>query len=639
MTTTSGIELRPYQKTAVARSLAAFASGVRRQVVSLPVGSGKTVIFAALLDALPPPTPKATKTLVLAHRVELLQQARDRIADAHPTLRVEIEQGEANASRDADVVVGSVPTLGRASQAAQLRLKYFDPAEFKLIIIDEAHHATAPTYTRILDHFGLAKDSDEGLAVPGPPPTAPTLLWGCSATVRRHDGLGLGAVFDAITYHRSMLEMMDEGWLAPLKVFTVKTTTDLSAVKSWGGDFALSHLAAHVNRPDRNAILLENWLALAAAPPAGLTLSSTLVFAVDVQHILDLQAAFAAEGIDARYVHGMTPPAERAALVDAFRAKEFPVLINCGVFTEGTDIPIIDCVVLARPTKSQGLFQQMLGRGLRTAPGKTACIVLDVVDSFANKAKSRGLVTLPSLLGLAPDFALVNQDLAQLARDLAPLDDLPLGPSVREAASMDELRLVRELELARVDPFDPRLTPATAHSEPGHARSADVDSQIIFEVSQNAWAKTGARTFELSLGTPAMGSLHIHHELDPAPGLYTVSQTYRVPDTYITKTRDLPLTASSLEDALRGADTYLRAQYPGMFSVFKRNAPWRNGPASDAQKKYLVRLGFLKARSQAELDCLSKGQAQLVISRIKQYHADAKSFGLSPALPGLAATK
>ena len=622
----SSVALRDYQKEAIRRSLSAWEHGVRKQVVSLPVGAGKTVVFSGLIGALqPPPTlPTATKTLVLAHRVELLEQAAARVAEAHPDLCVEIEAGPSNASQRADVVVGSVPTLGRAGDAARARLEYFDPHEFKLVVVDEAHHATAPTYARVLDHFGVGPDKARSQQV------SHTKLWGCSATIRRHDGLGLGSVFDAVTYHRSMLDMMHEQWLAPMQVFTVKTNTDLSAVSSYAGDFATAQLAAQVNRPDRNAILLHRWHELVASHDVNV--SSTLVFAVDVQHIVDLTQTFLDAGIDARGVHGLTPPETRRDLVNAFRAKEFPVLINCGVFTEGTDIPSIDCVILARPTKSAGLFQQMIGRGLRTYPGKSSCVVLDVVDSFQSRAKKQSLVTLPTLLGLSPDFAVEDgADFTELAQAIEPLEDLPLGSSAREAASLDELLLVHAREMARVDPFDPSFLPKTAHG--GKSASIEADSELLFELSPNAWTKTGVATFELSLGTPSTGSLHI--VCDPESGVYTASQTYRVPNTFISKTRDLPIVAETLGDAVRAADTYVRTKYPGMFAVFKRHAPWRNELASPAQQKFLVRLGYLKTKSEADLAALTKGQAQLIISRIKQYHADAKTYGLTPTLPGV----
>lgn len=148
---TTTVTLRSYQKDCVEASLQAMAAGQRRIAVSLPVGSGKTTVFSSLIPKIPDPVPGARRTLVLAHRTELLEQACARISEQNPSLSVEIEQGKRVASAAADVVVASVPTLGRSGSP---RLSKFSPTHFKAIIIDEAHHSTSSTYLRILDHFG-----------------------------------------------------------------------------------------------------------------------------------------------------------------------------------------------------------------------------------------------------------------------------------------------------------------------------------------------------------------------------------------------------------------------------------------------------------------------------------------------------
>lgn len=198
-------------------------------------------------------------------------------------------------------------------------------------------------------------------------------LWGCSATLRRHDGLSLGKAFEAITYHKSLLELMQSGYLAPMRVFSVRTHLDLSSVgvSSSGGlerDFVLAQLASAVNTPARNTLVVDKWLEIAQQGSHGRRLS-TLVFAVDLQHVRDLLDAFAKRDVHAESVDGGTPSDQRADILRRFRERKFPVLVNCAVLTEGTDIPSIDCVVMARPTRSSVLFQQMIGRGLRTFAG------------------------------------------------------------------------------------------------------------------------------------------------------------------------------------------------------------------------------------------------------------------------------
>ena len=146
----SSIQLRPYQRECIEASLTAFKKGIKRQVVSLPVGSGKTVVFANLINQLPN-TGEASKVLVMAHREELLNQAFRQISHFCPDLRVAFEQGSRNANVvDADVIIASVQTLSRVNSK---RLLKYDPRMFKCIIIDEAHHSSASTYLKVLDHF------------------------------------------------------------------------------------------------------------------------------------------------------------------------------------------------------------------------------------------------------------------------------------------------------------------------------------------------------------------------------------------------------------------------------------------------------------------------------------------------------
>jgi ATP-dependent helicase IRC3 len=310
----SGIpSLRPYQAACIEASLQAIRDGVTRQSVSLPVGSGKTVIFSSLIPLIPQPNPGAHKVLVLAHRTELLQQAAATIGRICPDLTVAIEQG-AHTAGDADVVLGSVPTLGRSGS---LRLSSLDPTEFKAIIVDEAHHATAATYRRVLDYFGCGS------------PGGDVHLWGCTATLRRHDGVSLGATFDQVSYHRTMLEMWDEGWLCKAKPHRIETGLDLSAVpvSSTTKEFSQPKLAEAVNDARRNALIVEAWVKLARDTGR----RSTLVFCVDINHIRTLQAAFKAEGVAAYAVDGKTPADERAAVLEGFRDGAIPVLLNCAV--------------------------------------------------------------------------------------------------------------------------------------------------------------------------------------------------------------------------------------------------------------------------------------------------------------------
>eukprot|EP00048_Salpingoeca_helianthica_P003780 m.70538 g.70538 ORF g.70538 m.70538 type:complete len:848 (-) comp12894_c0_seq1:20-2563(-) len=481
------IVLRNYQRECLDTCLSLFRHKEMRQAISLPVGSGKTVVFAHLIKELPAPTPQATRTLVLAHREELLQQARAKIQQINPTLRVSVLASKVKPDVNADVIVASVASLGRQGSA---RLPSLDPATFKCIIIDEAHHAVSPTYVRILQHFNVYGFKPSGSHI---------ALWGCSATLQRHDGVALGNVFKTISYTRNITDMWADGFLCRPRSVVIRTHVDLSLVSVRSEDYSLEQLARTVNTPQRNQIVVQAWkewadrvegegdgvesrgegegkggiddggereeeevggavtvteatkrapsltpsttpTTPAPSPTTGFTprvRKSTLVFAVNVAHAHDLAAAFVANGVDARVVHGGTSAEDRTCLVESFRRGQFPVLVNCEVFTEGTDIPCIDCVVLARPTRSGGLFQQMVGRGLRLWPGKQDCLLIDVVDNMGKNA----MMTVPSLLGLQHDFDCKGKDVIKVK------EEYDAARAAREAAEKVRVAAARSKAL------------------------------------------------------------------------------------------------------------------------------------------------------------------------------------------------
>ena len=227
-----------------------------------------------------------------------------------------------------------------------------------------------------------------------------------------------------LTRPRDYVDMIGENWLSDVIFTTVKLNADLSKVKKGtSGDFQIDGLSKAVNTDGNNKTTVGAWQDRAGER------KSTLVFCVDLAHVFDLAAMFRNHGVDARFITGTTPKHLRSERLDAFKAQEFPVLINCGIFTEGTDIPNIDCVLLARPTKSRNLLVQMIGRGMRLHPGKTNCHVIDMVSSLET-----GVVTTPTLFGLDP---------AELVREAGP-EDLK---SLRERKEVEILRQERVADL------------------------------------------------------------------------------------------------------------------------------------------------------------------------------------------------
>jgi superfamily II DNA or RNA helicase len=376
------VSLRPYQRDAVAAVLAARRSGVRRMVVSLPTGAGKTVIFSELAKM------ARRQVLVLAHREELLGQARAKLDAALDGRHVvSIERGAQTASADAKVLVCSIRSLHEERLARVVRGR-----DFGLVIYDECHHSAAEDNMRVLRQLGVFDANWDG-----------TLL-GFTATTARGDGKGLDAVFETIAYSRSLPEMINDGFLAPLRGFRIATGADLTRVSSGGLDFSGEELSEAVDIEDRNALVARSIQELARD-------RRTIAFCVTVNHARHLCIALNRLGVAAGIVYGEMPSEARAGVLADFRKGQIQVLANVAVLTEGFDDPGVSCIAMARPTRSEGMYTQCVGRGTRLHPGKRDCLILDFVD-----ASSLPLCSLPSLFGVPRNFDLLGGDVSEAAR-------------------------------------------------------------------------------------------------------------------------------------------------------------------------------------------------------------------------------
>ncbi len=543
------IELRDYQRECLAAIFHRYKAGVRRQLVCLPTGTGKTVIFARF----PSFFRMKRRMLVLAHRAELLNQARQKLLAANPALQVDIEQAERSASESSDVVVASVATIGRRGSR---RLAGLDPDQFSIIVIDEAHHSTAETYRRIVEHMGvMAPDTNK-------------LLVGFTATPKRSDGIGLDAVFDEISFSRTIPEMMQSGYLAPVAGYRVETDIDLSRVNTSMGDFVVSQLSDAVNIESRNALVVKAFQELVPDRRA-------LIFGVDVAHAHALAAAFNHFAIAAAPVTGNTPPDERSRALADFSSGRLQVLTNCMVLTEGYDEPAVDGIILARPTKSTLLYTQMIGRGTRLHPGKTDVTVVDVVD---NSSRHR-LVTLPSLFGLASDFNLKGRTTSEVEHAMRWVEANRPWVQTDLASDLDDLRL----RCTRVDLMELRLPD-------------ELDG-----IARFAWASVGRNIFRLGLGQGEY--------LTCAPTLlerWEVVLGCRHPEA------DGSIVAADrrLAGAIAKAEQYVRQTRPRALDLVNLRASWRRLPATQKQ------LDRLKQARLVIPPRISRGQASHLIAML-----------------------
>lgn len=340
------MQLRPYQMQIVDEII---SSDRNRLLIVLPTGGGKTIIMAAICDK------KRQKTLLLAHRDELLYQAKNRIKDYAPHIKTSI-CSEGNTDFSGDVVIGSVQTLcRRLDQVAE-----FNPS---VIMVDEAHHAQAETYKKILYNVEHAQ-------------------WiGVTATPDRTDNKDIEQIFGKpIQYSRTIRQMIQDGYLAPLTSKKLFTHVDLGTIRNNGEDFSCASLAERVDIRERNEFVVDKYIEHASDRKA-------IFFGCNVAHAENLNEIFIEKGIKSDVIHAGLEMEKRREILHKFSNRDLDVLVNCLILTEGFDDPEVSCIGMTRPTKSHSLYTQCIGRGLRIHPTKKNCLILDFTDVVHNKKK------------------------------------------------------------------------------------------------------------------------------------------------------------------------------------------------------------------------------------------------------------
>ncbi|NJD37375.1 MAG: toprim domain-containing protein [Geobacter sp.] len=331
--------LRPYQQRALDRIRQAIADGKRRIMVCSPTGSGKGVLLSHIIGLA---HAKGQTVLFLVHRQEILFQVSDYLNHhgiEHGIIKAGVQHEDHH-----PVQLASFQTLSRRKKSPFIKAA-------EIVIIDEAHHATAKTYLEVIELFSKK------------------IILGFSATPARQNGLGLGNLFETMIQVATIRELTEQGFLAPVRYFA-PVRPDLSGVKMQAGDYNQKQLEPVMLEKGLVGKLVEHWQQFGEN-------RQTMCFATGVKHSLAICQQFRRHGITAEHVDGTTKNEERESIVSRFKAGLIKVLVNCQVFTEGVDVPEIGCVILARPTKSLPMFLQMVGRGMRTIAGKTDCILLD----------------------------------------------------------------------------------------------------------------------------------------------------------------------------------------------------------------------------------------------------------------------
>ena len=391
--------------------------------------------------------------------------------------------------------------------------------------------------------------------------------------------------------------MIGEKWLSDVVFTTVQSKADVSKVrKAVTGDFQAKDLSKAVNTRQTNEITVRAWLSCAEER------KSTLVFCVDLAHLSALTTEFRRHGIDAKSITGDTTTAERSNRLDAFRNGEYPVLLNCGVFTEGTDIPNIDCVLLARPTRSRNLLVQMIGRGMRLHPGKVNCHVIDMVASL-----EAGVVSTPTLFGLDPGELIKDADLEHMLQ-------------LKERAELQENQEnVAHSELGSPQSPDnvARKISFTHYGSVWDLISDTATESYIRSLSRLSWVRVDQDRYILS----AQNGDYLTIEKNPKETeMYHVVYTRKIPVALQGENTRAPYMRPreiaqgiSFADVVRAADTFAQKKFPRNFIL--QAMPWRKLPASEGQLFFLNKLRDMDDQLTPEM--VMKGKAADMITKIQ----------------------
>jgi superfamily II DNA or RNA helicase len=352
------MQLRKYQVKAVEALRASLRQGFKKPLLVLSTGAGKSMIFAEIISGV---INKGKKVLWLINRRNLVHQMRETLKKYYAIDAGVIMSGVEGDETKA-VQIGTLQTYTRRIKLDSISdTHFFHNAD--IILLDEAQFCVSPQYKNLLEGYYLDR-----------------IIIGCSASPARGDGRGLGEIFDTLVEVETMQNLIDQGYLVPFRYFA-PVNIDLTDVKIQGGDYLIKDLAGKVNKTKLIGDVVENYLKCGEGRPA-------LVYAVNVAHSKNLCEAFNKAGIKAEHLDARSSDDERDAVFNKILNHEIQVICNVGLYTYGLDIPMVSCIIIARPTKSLALYHQMGGRGGRPFAQKRDCLLLD----HANCIDEHGLL-------------------------------------------------------------------------------------------------------------------------------------------------------------------------------------------------------------------------------------------------------
>lgn len=539
------VVLRPYQEQAIDKITTELESADTALCV-LATGGGKTVIFAEIIRQM------GVKTLVLAHRKELLDQAKNKILNVWPDADIGLV-GYGQSCYGEHITVASVASLCSPHRRAQLGQE-----NIRLLVIDECHHAMAESYLSVLET--LQKDIK---------------ILGFTATPERLDKKDIRELFGEPVFEKTTVDLIRDGYLADIRTYVVRSkTTSLDGV-GINGDYRTEALTKAIDRDDRNGIVVESYKEHAN----GL---SAIVFAASVDHAQHLAEEFCKADIPASAIHGDMSTDEREDLLARYESGEIKVLTNVMLLTEGVDLPRTACIIMARPTKSVSLFKQCLGRGLRlytdpiTGESKSCCVFIDITDNY----------TLQKLRPVKIEEAL---DGAEVRNGLTLAEVQEAIAEERRRVEEERLRLEEEARLRalELEEEEAELERQRRKKYAEQQRTLTfMDSVLTKQIdlfgTQLKWECIGDRCYQLIVGED---TLYMQH---------TGNNLYQIYISFFNKVGKFPLFEKSINlvHAQNLCAKYTQMILEGKSSMLYPYAPWKSHPATEKHLQALRKCGI-----------------------------------------------
>ncbi len=503
------MELREYQIEAV-DIIETMVEGENR-LIALPTASGKTVIFSSVAA-------KAKgKVLIIVPSKELRIQAIDKLKKLDPDCDVGSVQANIN-EFDHKICVATRQSL---SHKKSTRLeKMLELGEFEYAIFDEVHMG--------LDQIKLILNKlNNDIKI-------------CGFTATPYSDK-LKDIFDKISYGKSILEMIKNGYLCEPRAFQIQTDQDISNVKTVAGEFNQKSLQDAIDTPYRNKQIVDAYLKYAKDR------KHTVIFTAGIEHSNNIMDAFNERGINCKTVNSKTDKDDREELLDAFAKAKFPVITNCNILTVGWDLEKLDCIILASPTKSKTKYVQQIGRGLRIHPSKSDCLILDMKDTI----KTHDLMSMDDVFGVK----IKNGETPTEAEER--LKEEIIEKQIADQKAEEELIVQQELYAQEVALFNANL------------------GNTLDETSSYDWWKVCNDTYALSINT----DYHYVIEKDKYDDQFYVYEINSLKDH---NSIELINSGSNAIDMIDFVENQMISK---ITSFMLRTTPWKSDPATAAQVK------------------------------------------------------